>query len=100
MPTRHRHDLANDIRICCRLPVPEPRIAKVPQSDRHMPALLDGHFSERQILDIVSLQGMYVTIASMLATWPIEIEDAVLRRIPESVTEQSFADLISAANRD
>jgi 4-carboxymuconolactone decarboxylase len=61
---------------------------------------LERHFSERQILDIVSLQGMYVTIASMLATWPIEIEDAVLRRIPESVTEQSFADLISAANRD
>lgn len=61
---------------------------------------LERHFSEQQILDIISIQGLYVTIASMLGTWPIEIEDAVLRRVPASVTEQSFADLVSAASRD
>jgi alkylhydroperoxidase family enzyme len=61
---------------------------------------LQRHFDERQVLDIISIQGMYVTIACILDTWPIEIEDEVLRRIPASVSEQSFTDLISAANRD
>jgi 4-carboxymuconolactone decarboxylase len=61
---------------------------------------LSDYFSDTQIMDIVSLQGMYVTIACIIGTWDIEIEDHVARQLPDSVTEQSFRDLILAANRD
>jgi len=59
---------------------------------------LEAHFSDRQILDIISIQGLYVTIACIIGTWGIEIEDAVARRLPEGVTQQSFEELISATN--
>jgi hypothetical protein len=59
---------------------------------------LETFFSEEQVLDIVSLQGMYVTIACMIGTWPVEIEEHVIKRLPEEVTEESFRDLLSATN--
>jgi 4-carboxymuconolactone decarboxylase len=60
---------------------------------------LGDHFSEKQIMDVVSLQGLYVTIACLIGTWGIEIEDHIAQRLPDSVTEQSFRELVSAANR-
>ena len=60
---------------------------------------LERFFSEKQVMDIVSLQGLYVTIACMIGTWPVEIEEHVIQRLPEEVTEESFRDLLSAANR-
>ena len=60
---------------------------------------LEAFFSEGQVLDIVSLQGLYVTIACMIGTWPVEIEEQVIKRLPEEVTEESFRDLLLAANR-
>ncbi len=59
---------------------------------------LETFFSEKQVLDIVSLQGLYVTIACMIGTWPVEIEEHVVQRLPEEVTEESFRDLLSATN--
>ena len=60
---------------------------------------LERFFSEKQVMDIVSLQGLYVTIACIIGTWPVEIEEHVIQRLPEEVTEESFRDLLSAANR-
>ena len=57
-----------------------------------------GCFSDTQVLDIISLQGMYVTIACILGTWPIEIEAHILERLPAEITEASFAALLSAAH--
>ena len=59
---------------------------------------LETFFSEKQVMDIVSLQGLYVTIACMIGTWPVEIEEHVVQRLPEEVTEESFRDLLSATN--
>ncbi len=59
---------------------------------------LETFLSERQVIDIISLQGMYVTIACIIGTWPVEIEEHVLRRLPDEVTEESFRALLSAAN--
>jgi len=61
-------------------------------------AELLGCFSDTQVLDIISLQGMYVTIACILGTWPIEIEAHILERLPAEITEASFAALLSAAH--
>ena len=49
-------------------------------------------------MDIIALQGMYVTIACIIGTWPVEIEEHVIKRLPEEVTEESFRDLLSATN--
>jgi 4-carboxymuconolactone decarboxylase len=68
--------------------------------DSRMLKTLGEFYSENQIMDIVSLQGMYVTIACIVGTWDIEIEDHVAQQLPDSVTEQSFRELILAANRN
>jgi alkylhydroperoxidase family enzyme len=58
-----------------------------------------GEFlSDKQILDVISLQGMYVSIACIIGSFGIEIEDYVAQQLPDSVDEQSFRKLISAAN--
>lgn len=60
---------------------------------------LEAFFSEKQVLDIISLQGLYVTIACMIGTWPVEIEEHIVQRLPEEVTEESFRELLLATNR-
>jgi len=59
---------------------------------------LEAFFSRKQVMDIVSLQGLYVTIACVIGTWPISIEQHIAERLPEEVTEASFLKLISAAH--
>ena len=60
---------------------------------------LEAFFSEEQVLDIISLQGLYVTIACIIGTWPVEIEEHIVQRLPEEVTEESFKELLLATNR-
>ena len=60
---------------------------------------LGEFFSDRQILDVISLQGMYVSIACIIGTFGIEIEDYIAQQLPDSVNERSFRELLSAANR-
>ena len=58
-----------------------------------------GEFlSDKQILDVISLQGMYVSIACIIGSFGIEVEDYIAQQLPDSVDEQSFRKLISAAN--
>lgn len=59
---------------------------------------LSRFLSDRQVLDVVSLQGMYVTIACLLRTWPLDVEEFVLRRLPPEVTEAAFLELLSASH--
>lgn len=59
---------------------------------------LKTYFSRQQIMDLISIHGMYVTIACMIGTWEIQIEDAVASCLPGDVTEESFAKLISATH--
>lgn len=59
---------------------------------------LSEFFSDNQVLDIISLQGMYVTIACIIGTWPIEIEAHIAERLPKEVTEASFNALVLATH--
>jgi len=61
---------------------------------------LTAFFSGKQVMDIVSLQGLYVTIACMIGTWPIDIEQRVIDRLPAAVTEESFRELLLATHSD
>lgn len=60
---------------------------------------LSAYLTERRILDIVSLQGVYASLACMLKTWSVDIEERLRERLPNDVTEASFRELL-AANRD
>ncbi len=51
---------------------------------------LAGHFSERQMLDIIVLHGMYLTLGCMINTWDIELDAQVHERLPAQVTRESF----------
>jgi alkylhydroperoxidase family enzyme len=58
-----------------------------------------GEFlSDKQILDVISLQGMYLSIACIIGSFGIEVEDYIARQLPDAVDERSFRKLISAAN--
>jgi 4-carboxymuconolactone decarboxylase len=48
------------------------------------------HFTERQVMDIILLRGMYLTLSCMIRTWGLELDPHVAERLPESVTENSF----------
>lgn len=62
-------------------------------------ASLEAFFSEKQVLDVISLQGLYVTIACIIGTWPVEIEEHIVQRLPDEVTEESFRELLLATHR-
>ena len=53
-------------------------------------ASLARHFSDRQMLDIIVLHGMYLTLGCMLSTWDIELDAEVQERLPEQVTREAF----------
>jgi hypothetical protein len=60
---------------------------------------LSEFFSDKKILDVISLQGMYVSIACIIGTFEVEIEDYIAEQLPNSVNERSFRELLSATNR-
>jgi len=57
------------------------------------------HFTERQMMDIILLRGMYLTIGCMIRTWDLELDPQVAERLPESVTESSFYSMAAGDNR-
>jgi len=61
---------------------------------------LEQSFSPRQILDIISLQGLYTSIACIIGTWKIEIEDHIAARLPEEITEAAFYERVSGTHCD
>ena len=52
--------------------------------------MVGQHFTENQIMDVISIHGVYVALACMINTWRPEPDAHVLERLPESVTHDSF----------
>ena len=48
------------------------------------------HYTTRQVMDIIAIQGMYITLGSMINTWGLELDDHVQEKLPESVTKVKF----------
>ena len=48
------------------------------------------HYSTRQVMDIIAIQGMYITLGGMINTWGLELDDHVQEKLPESVTKEQF----------
>ena len=51
---------------------------------------LRSYFSDRQIMDIVAIHGMYIILGCMINIWGLTLEDDILQRLPGRITESQF----------
>ncbi len=54
---------------------------------------LAPHFSDRQVMDLMHLHGMYRTIACLVETWGLELDENVAGRLPDGVSSAVFQKL-------
>ena len=57
---------------------------------------LAHHYTEKQVMDMIAIQGVYVTLACMLQTWDTDLDQHVNDRLPEDVTRAAFESEVSA----
>lgn len=69
----------------------------IDQDTQHQLAL---HYTEKQVLDIISIQGVYRTIACMVNTWDPELDAHVADRLPDAVTRTAFEDEVLPSDCD
>jgi len=48
------------------------------------------HYSPKQVMDLIAIQGMYVTLGGMINSFGLELDQQVLERLPESVSQAQF----------
>lgn len=48
------------------------------------------HFTARQIMDLIAIQGMYVLLGCMINTWGLELDEHIRERLPDGVSSESF----------
>ena len=53
---------------------------------------LASYFSEKQILDLIAIHGMYLILGCMINVWYVPLDDDIRDRLPSSVKEKSFLD--------
>ena len=51
---------------------------------------LSNYFSDRQIMDIVAIHGMYIILGCMINIWGLSLEDDIAQRLPKGITEAQF----------
>ena len=47
-------------------------------------------FSEKQVLDIIAIHGMYITLGCMINTWRLALDLPVQDRLPAGVSREEF----------
>ena len=53
---------------------------------------LSSYFSERQIMDLIAIHGMYLILGCMINIWGLPLDDDIQERLPSSVNKKSFLD--------
>lgn len=48
------------------------------------------HFSDKQLMDIIAIHGMYTTLGCMINTWGLQLDEHIRTRLPESVRALDF----------
>ena len=56
---------------------------------------LAPHFTNRQVMDLIHLHGMYRTIACMIETFGIELDANVAERLPKGLSEALFDETVT-----
>ena len=51
---------------------------------------LSSHFTENQVMDIIAIHGMYITLACMINTWDLALDQEVKDRLPAAVSKIDF----------
>ena len=51
---------------------------------------LSSHFTENQVMDIIAIHGMYITLACMINTWDLALDQEVKVRLPAAVSKIDF----------
>ena len=51
---------------------------------------LKKYYSERQIMDIIAIHGMYIILGCMLSVWEVELEDYISESLPVNITKERF----------
>jgi len=52
------------------------------------------HFNIPQVMDLIAIQGMYVILGNMINTWPLELDEHVQEKLPETVNKRQFDRLL------
>lgn len=52
--------------------------------------ILSEYLDARQVMDVIAIHGMYVTLACIINTWGLELDDQVQAKLPEGYTEDKF----------
>ena len=53
-------------------------------------AELREHYSIRQVMDLIAIQGLYVILGCMINTWGLTLDAHVLEKLPEEMTREMF----------
>ncbi len=53
-------------------------------------AQLREHYSVKQIMDLIAIQGMYFILGCMINTWGLELDERTRRKLPGDVTQDRF----------
>jgi alkylhydroperoxidase family enzyme len=59
--------------------------------DKNTRDRLAEYFTDRQVMDIIVLHGMYLTLGCLINTWGVELDDEVRKRLPQLTTESAFS---------
>lgn len=63
--------------------------------DDNTQSALAEYFSTNQIMDVIAVQGLYVTLGCMINTWGLELDEHVAAQLPKGVTREKFEQRIS-----
>ena len=53
--------------------------------------LLKNFFSDKQIMDIIAIHGMYLILGCMINIWEIELEPEIASRLPKEINRDEFS---------
>ncbi len=54
-------------------------------------------FTPNQVMDVISIQGMYVTLGCMINTWGLELDTDVEARLPAGISRSEFEAAVDAS---
>lgn len=58
---------------------------------------LASHFTPNQVMDVIAIQGMYVTLGCMINTWGLELDGEVQARLPAGISRSAFEAAVNAS---
>ena len=56
---------------------------------------LKQYYSEQQIMDIISIHGMYIILGCMIDIWELDLEDYISKRLPSNINKEGFLNSVS-----